>query len=114
MNKKLRHPASTLLYFVALSSCASNTGKPKYVPPTQANQKLSTWDYDKIRQARETEDSMTLHESAPTENDLKNCVIMSAAEMTRGKVTGCRPVDPRAGNGENSYCCPRQAESKEE
>jgi len=89
--------------------CAAKSTKEKYTPPTQVNHKLSDWDYDKIRQVRETEDAMTPKEEVPsdTKDALKNCLVMSLADMKRSKSTGCRPIDPRLGNGEGAYCCPK-------
>lgn len=113
MSKKLNLPALFTLIFATVISCSSAPQKAKYVPPTQVNQKLSDWDYDKIRQVRETEEAVTPHEEIPNDLDVKNCTVMTLAEMRRAKVTGCRPLDPRSGNGENSYCCPKVSDSSQ-
>ncbi len=68
-----------------------------------------SWDYDRIREAREAENVQT-----PTQGDLTKlqeedakCLVMSRSEMIRSKASGCRPVDPRAGLGEDRFCCPK-------
>lgn len=67
------------------------------------------WDYNKIREVREAEDSQR-----PSEAQIKkmneadaNCTVMNREQMIRSKAQGCRPLDERAGLGVDSYCCPR-------
>ncbi len=93
-----------------ISGCAAKPKPTQYVPPQQVNQKLGSWDHNQIRQARETEAAATSNEIPEAINNTKNCIIMTAEEMGRAKTTGCTPIDPRAGHGENAYCCPDAAE----
>ncbi len=86
-----------------LGACSSkNTAGPKRV-----DQESSSWDYAKIREAKAAENA----EVATYKNDdadYAQCQIYSKDAMIRAKVSGCRPTDPRAGFGENTFCCPPQ------
>ena len=106
MRKNLIGLIVASIIFAALTNISGCASKGKYTPPNRANQNLSNWDHDKIRQVRETESAMTMSEVPAPEDDAKNCVVMTLEEMNRAKVTGCKPLDPRAGHGTNAYCCP--------
>jgi hypothetical protein len=99
----------SFIQLILLSACASQSKKEApYVPPTKANTNMSTWDYNKIREARETEKASTVDDLPSAASDTKDCEVMTQEAMVRAKVTGCRPIDPRVGNGENAYCCPKK------
>jgi hypothetical protein len=62
------------------------------------------WDYNRIRAARNAE-----AEESPADVDViaeeAECQILTRAQMIRGKARGCKPVDPRAGHGDDKFCC---------
>lgn len=74
-------------------------------------QKVKTeyeWDYNRVRemQAAEQAQKPSAEEKALEEQKSKNCTVITHAQMLKGKKSGCKKVDPRAGLGENMYCCP--------
>jgi hypothetical protein len=88
-----------------LTSCASQPAK--VVVPKKSAPKTE-WDYDRIRDARQAEEA----QSPPTallnrKDEAEDCLVMTRAQMIRSKASGCRPMDPREGGGEDSFCCPR-------
>ena len=89
-----------------LSGLISCSSKDSNNPPTTAKQNMSSWDHEQIRKAREAEKELTPPEAPEAEDQRSHCVVMSLAEMRRAKAQGCKKLDPRAGNGEDSYCCP--------
>ncbi len=85
--------------------CASNKGKP-----TRVDQTPTDWDHETIRKVREAESAERLNNPGEDENseDDSQCRILTATEAKRGRVSGCRPLDPRSGHGPNAVCCPAQ------
>lgn len=104
-NSASRNLAFGLIALVAaLSACSSKKSK-EAEPVKRVDMKHTEWDYQKIREVREAEKVQLPPLPA---NDDKNCVVMSHEQMVRAKVSGCRKLDPRAGQGEEAYCCPRE------
>ncbi len=97
------HPTVAIIAFLTVS-CSS---KENYTPPRKVEQEKGTWDYSKIREIRESE--KVQNPDKPQNTEPESCVLMSASQMKRAKVSGCRKADARAGEGEGeeSYCCPR-------
>lgn len=91
---------------IGASACSSKKG-----PPARVDQTPSEWDHEKIREVRQAESAQSAQNSS-TDNDedtsSDNCTIMTAAAAKRGRVSGCRPLDPREGHGPNSVCCPKK------
>ena len=99
----------SLFFVLSLSilgaACSSNKGKP-----TRVDQTPTAWDHETIRKVREAESADRLNTPSEAENseDDSQCRIMTATEAKRGRVSGCRPLDPRSGHGPNAVCCPAQ------
>ncbi len=86
---------------ILAQSCASS--KPEKPKSTTSE----AWDYEQIRKARaiqEVEDATR----PPQKPELPlDCVILSESQKKNAHLSGCRPLDPRAGYGENKFCCER-------
>ena len=89
----------------ALASCSSNS--PKTTESGTKNKAKSEWNYDQIRKARSEQKSDEALLPPPTQEEADNCVVLSAIQKKKSGASGCRPLDPREGFGENMFCCER-------
>jgi len=99
---------SGVLSFGFLGACSSKNKEPEWVPPKKVEQNKTDWDYGKIRETREAERIDTANNNASSQKtEPQDCVVVSRSEMIRSKRQGCQPSDPRLGQGQDSFCCPR-------
>jgi hypothetical protein len=98
--------SKVFLTLCCLTLAGACTSTPK-TPRQQSPQKTSTWDHEQVRKARANEKEQDALRPAPSleaETTL-DCVIMSSAQKTRSRASGCRKLDPRLGHGQDAYCC---------
>jgi len=103
--KKILIQSMVICTLTAFYGCSSEdtNGKPENMPK-HAGQ-TPKWDYDQVRKAREAEKT----EDACMSNtpDESECDIVTKKQMLKAGKSGCTPVDPKKGLGENKFCCPK-------
>ncbi len=102
---------SIIALFINFVSCSSS--KPvttrEFDEQHKKAGKTTEWDYSKIRDVQKEESKLppAPNASVPTSSDKKeDCVTVTESQVQRGKLEGCTKVDPKAGFGENMFCCP--------
>ena len=102
-----------VLCVIVLASCSSRPASKSTrsapvtsVPSGSSAPQKHQWDYDRIRDAREAEEAQTPPSALRARSDEDSCTVMTRSQMIRSKASGCRPMDPREGGGEDSFCCP--------
>jgi hypothetical protein len=102
----------TLRYLALPSLLITSCSSPSNNKDTTARELKSPsgWDYQKIREARQAaQEQDSLRRPSPSnEKATLDCVVLSEAQKKRSRASGCRPLDPNAGHGENMFCCDRE------
>ncbi len=111
LNSMKTHPLYRLAVLSAVlvvGACSSKKKEAKWEPPKTVEQSPTDWDYNQIRQSREAERIDSANNNAESQDaEMQDCTFVSRSEMIRSKRQGCRPADPRSGQGADSFCCPR-------
>ncbi|NCN42485.1 hypothetical protein GW916_14710 [bacterium] len=102
----LRNFLTPCCLLTLLFSCSSGTEQKA---PAKNAKAPSEWNYDAIRKARAIQESEEASLPPQQEDDeTMDCMILSATQMKNSGVLGCKALDPRAGYGENKFCCERE------
>jgi hypothetical protein len=112
-NLNLFGPINSLIFMVALVGLigvSCSTKSSELPQSTKVRQQPVDWDHKTIRQKREAERAQSakdgLNDSSQQSSNQTSCLKVSKAEMEKSpNLTGCRPLDPREGHGQNMFCC---------
>lgn len=102
---KLKSLSILIFVFVVSAACVSKN--PKDVKAQETHQKLKDqgWDHEQIRTTRKAEKKSLKSMPVSSEQQARDCVILTADQIRRSKASGCSALDPREGYGEDKFCC---------
>ena len=95
------------VFCLLLGACSSHDAQS----PQPSVKTKYEWDHARIREGRAAEAAQTAKDAAEkpsSSEDASQCQVLNHEQMVRSKLSGCQKLDPRAGMGENKYCCPKQ------
>jgi|GEM_PF-1119403 len=92
-----------------LSTFGGCSSPPEKTAKPSAPEKETQWDYQKIRDSREAlqKQEEARPPKSPEDDITFNCVILNETQKKRAGASGCRPLKPNEGYGENMFCCER-------
>jgi hypothetical protein len=95
----------TLCCFTSLAACGHREKTEATKPVAESDSK---WNYEQVRKARAAEqDQDSLRPPAKGPETTLDCVMMSEAQKTQSRASGCKKMDARLGYGEDTFCCER-------